>query len=169
VDGKLVNLPDDSLISEEDFNKLERSFKVERNDVLLAIVGATLGKAALVEDMEPFAVQRSLAILRPNPKIVKYQFLLYFLQSRLFQSFLWSNVAFSAQPGIYLGALANFWITTPPIDEQQRIIEVLDSATAKIDLSIKKMREAIEHLHEYRTALTSAAVTGKIDVRGKMQ
>ncbi|MEO0109010.1 MAG: type I restriction endonuclease subunit S, partial [candidate division WOR-3 bacterium] len=37
---------------------------------------------------------------------------------------------------------------------------------AKIDAAVAKIREGIEKLKEYRTALISAAVTGKIDVRG---
>ncbi len=41
----------------------------------------------------------------------------------------------------------------------------LDRETAKIDALTGKIRQAIEHLKEFRTALISAAVTGKIDVR----
>ena len=53
----------------------------------------------------------------------------------------------------------------PPISEQKAIVAVLDSQTAKIDALIVKVRQAIDSLREYRTALISAAVTGKIDVR----
>jgi len=53
----------------------------------------------------------------------------------------------------------------PPKDEQHRIADFLDRETAKIDALISKIQEAIERLKEYRTALISAAVTGKIDVR----
>ena len=42
---------------------------------------------------------------------------------------------------------------------------LLDRETAKIDALISKFRQAIDHLKEFRTALISAAVTGKIDVR----
>lgn len=49
-------LPDDSLISREDFRDLCRAFVVEKNDVLLAIVGATLGKVAIVRDLPPFHI-----------------------------------------------------------------------------------------------------------------
>jgi len=54
----------------------------------------------------------------------------------------------------------------PPPIEQARIVNYLDRETAKIDALIAKVGEAIERLKEYRTALISAAVTGKIDVRG---
>jgi type I restriction enzyme S subunit len=54
----------------------------------------------------------------------------------------------------------------PPIEEQRAIAEFLDLGTARIDAFISKVREAIERLAELRTALISAAVTGKIDARG---
>ena len=52
-----------------------------------------------------------------------------------------------------------------PLDEQAAIASFLHGATTKIDALIAKVREAIERLREYRTALISAAVTGKIDLR----
>ena len=54
----------------------------------------------------------------------------------------------------------------PPLREQEAIIVFLGSATARIDSLRAKVERAIEHLLEYRTALITAAVTGKIDVRG---
>jgi restriction endonuclease S subunit len=51
------------------------------------------------------------------------------------------------------------------MDEQQAIADFLDSETARIDTLVAKIRDAVERLKELRTALISAAVTGKIDVR----
>jgi len=58
-------------------------------------------------------------------------------------------------------------ITTslPPKIEQERIAEFLDNEDSKVNVLVKTIGEAIDHLKEYRTALISAAVTGKIDVR----
>jgi type I restriction enzyme S subunit len=53
----------------------------------------------------------------------------------------------------------------PPAKEQQDIADFLDRETARIDTLITKVREHIGKLKEYRTAIISAAVTGKIDVR----
>jgi len=53
----------------------------------------------------------------------------------------------------------------PPQVERRAIADYLDRETAKIGTLIAKIQEAIERLKEYRTALISAAVTGKIDVR----
>jgi type I restriction enzyme S subunit len=52
-----------------------------------------------------------------------------------------------------------------PSSEQRTITAFLDRGTARIDALLAKIREAIDRLTELRTALISAAVTGKIDVR----
>ena len=57
-------------------------------------------------------------------------------------------------------------IALPPITEQRDIARYLDRETAKIDALVTKVRETIYRPKELRTALISAAVTGKIDVRG---
>jgi len=53
----------------------------------------------------------------------------------------------------------------PSKEEQQQIADYLDTQTQKIDTLIEKANQAITLLQERRTALISAAVTGKIDVR----
>ena len=55
----------------------------------------------------------------------------------------------------------------PPMGEQRGIAAFLDRETGRIDALVAKVQEAIEQLQEYRAALISAAVTGKIDVRGE--
>jgi type I restriction enzyme, S subunit len=165
INDKFVNLDDDSLISEEDFKELNKSFEVHENDIVLATVGATLGKVAIIEKMPRFTIQRSIAVLRPKKKKCLFKFLFYFLKSPDFQKLLWLNTGFSAQPGIYLGSLSNFFILVPPLIEQEKIVECLDQKTADIDLQKTKIKEAIALSKEYRTALITNAVTGKIDVR----
>ena len=53
----------------------------------------------------------------------------------------------------------------PSLPEQRAIAAFLDRETAQINALVAKVREVINRLKELRTALISAAVTGKIDVR----
>ena len=64
-----------------------------------------------------------------------------------------------------LSSLRNFWFADPPIAEQQEIARFLGERCTKIDSLIAKSTEMIETLREYRSALITNAVTGKIDVR----
>ena len=69
------------------------------------------------------------------------------------------------QPSLRFEDLNRFRVPLPPLPEQQAIADFLDRETSKIDALSAKVTAVIEKLKEYRTALISAAVTGKIDVR----
>ena len=73
--------------------------------------------------------------------------------------------AAAAQPGLALDRIKGLHVPRPPLDEQRAIAAFLDDETARIDGLSSQVETAIERLLEYRTALVTAAVTGKIDVR----
>lgn len=71
----------------------------------------------------------------------------------------------STHQTIYMPDVGRFSTPIPPIPEQNHIVAYIRMETAKIDALITRVHGAIDHLKELRTALISAAVTGKIDVR----
>ena len=71
----------------------------------------------------------------------------------------------AAQPGLNIEAIGNVSAPLPPVPEQRAIAALLDQETAKSDALAARVRETIDRLRELRTALISAAVTGRIDVR----
>jgi restriction endonuclease S subunit len=64
--------------------------------------------------------------------------------------------------------IANLFLYLPTIADQESIVAFLEQENAQIDTLISKTEETMAHLQEYRAALISAAVTGKIDVRGEV-
>lgn len=70
-----------------------------------------------------------------------------------------------AMPKVNRETLSALRLPVPPLREQEKIADFLDQATAKIDAMVATVGTAIERLQEYRIALITAAVTGKIDVR----
>ena len=71
----------------------------------------------------------------------------------------------AAQPHLNAEELGDTLFIVPPCSEQHVITTYLDQETAKIDELISRIRDGTEKLKEYNSALISAAVTGKIDVR----
>jgi type I restriction enzyme S subunit len=69
-------------------------------------------------------------------------------------------------PHLTAEKLGDMRIPVPPVHEQRDLVEFLDERCRKIELLITKATEMIETLREYRSALITDAVTGKIDVRG---
>lgn len=76
-----------------------------------------------------------------------------------------AHSAKAAVPGIDRNDIHVLPAVVPPLNEQAEIAAFLDTALAKIDDLIDKAQQQIEKLKEHRSALISAAVTGKIDVR----
>jgi type I restriction enzyme, S subunit len=151
-------------ISEDAYQEwMVRGFP-ERGDVLLT-TEAPLGETAQVENPTVALAQR-LILLKADSSFVTNEFLKYHFAAGSGQAELWTKATGSTAIGIKAYHLKATLIAVPPITDQRSITEHLDEQTVEIDSLIAKIREGIEKLKEYRTALVSAAVTGKIDVRG---
>ncbi|MEP0773113.1 MAG: restriction endonuclease subunit S [Acidobacteriota bacterium] len=141
-------------------------YLVEPGDIIYSKIRPALNKVCVAggywlcsADMYPVAVtEQRLAA----------KFLLYFMLSQPFVRLMVDESMRVAMPKVNRENLAACPLIIPSPDEQRAIAAFLDRETAKIDALIAKIREAIERLQEYRTALISAAVTGKIDVREQM-
>jgi type I restriction enzyme S subunit len=152
-------------ISLEEHKRFSRKYKPQYGDVYMVKSGATTGNVARVETNQEFNIWSPLAVLRPNTDVIKTNFLFYAMKSKPFFYSVELSWSFGTQQNIGMGVISNIRIVLPPPSEQQAIAQFLDRETAKIDTLIAKTRNSIEKLKEYRTALISAAVTGKIDVR----
>jgi type I restriction enzyme S subunit len=100
-------------------------------------------------------------VLRPRKTEVDARFLAAVLNCVEYRAF----IDGSTRDKLTQGDMNRIPVQVPPIQEQRILADFLDRETAKIDSLIAKVRNGIERLKEYRTALISAAVTGKIDVR----
>jgi type I restriction enzyme, S subunit len=74
-----------------------------------------------------------------------------------------------AMPKINRESLNALWLPVPPIDEQTHIASHISSIASGFDELLVETQSAITLLQERRAALISAAVTGKIDVRGAVK
>jgi type I restriction enzyme S subunit len=138
--------------------------RVRANDVLISIT-AYIGSVAVVDDTLDAYVNQHIALTRPaldrvSPRWIAYCFLSAIGKSQ-FQQLLYGGT----KDGLGLDDVRNLIASLPPVKEQTAIVEFLDKESAKTDSLIAKIGEGIEKLKEYRAALISAAVTGKIDVR----
>lgn len=106
-----------------------------------------------------------LQVLRPSENVYS-PFIFYLTKSHPFRNLGIASMQGSAgQQRVTDEFIKDFRLSLPPLPEQRAIAAFLDRETAKIDALIAKVRDGIKKLKEYRIALISAAVTGKIDVR----
>ena len=92
-------------------------------------------------------------------------FLAYVIQTKFFYDQILLRVTGTAQFNVSSEQVQSAKVPFPPLPEQAAIAAYLDEETAKLDALVTQVEVAVERLQEYRTALITAAVTGKIDVR----
>jgi len=139
---------------------------VRPGDTIISTVRTYLKAVAFFEDApDNLIVSTGFAVLRPYSSILpKYLYVL--VRCQQFIESVVANSVGVAYPAINPSELSALPIWLPLASGQQEaIINFLDRETTKIDNLCVKIREGINYLQEYRTALISAAVTGKIDVR----
>jgi type I restriction enzyme S subunit len=146
-----------------------RRARLKPGDIVMTIVGAGTGNVAIVPDWLAEAnLTQTTARVAVDTRVANSRYIAYQLQSVVGTVSVELTVKGAAQPGLNLGHIAKYRLVVPPISEQEFIVAFLDQLTASLDTLIATVREAIERLKELRTALISAAVTGKIDVRDEV-
>ena len=137
---------------------------IDRDDIIVVQRGSTCGKVGIVnEDLGETTINPSLVVLKNIS--ISNPFLFYFLRSRLVQEFLNGLLATTAIPMLSQEQIGNIIIVIPQDTEMSEIVAYLDKETTQISRVINLVVEQITLLREYRNALISATVTGKIDVR----
>jgi len=137
-------------------------------DVLLTHKG-TIGEVAMVPDNFNYPyimLTPQVTYYRFKTKEIKNKFVLYYFQSFPFKEQL-KYIAGIQSTRDYIGLIAqkDLFLLVPPVEEQEEIISYLENRTVLIDQLLEIIQTQIQRLQEYRQALITDAVTGKIDVR----
>ncbi|MCU1574254.1 MAG: hypothetical protein JWO93_2336 [Micrococcaceae bacterium] len=149
-------------IAPEDYDSVMSRGIPAVGDILMTME-APLGNVALVDDPHVALAQRVVKF-RPKNELVP-EFAAYAMNSPYFQSQLESRATGSTALGLKASKLIELRLAAPSRMEQQQIVEHLNGAILRIDSLLQRAESAIKLLQERRSALISAAVTGKIDVQ----
>ncbi|XLX39011.1 restriction endonuclease subunit S [Ectopseudomonas mendocina] len=158
------HLEDAKFVSEEDYREFCRRVVPEKGDVLYT-KGGTTGIARVVDLDEKFQVWVHVAVLKLDRELVDPYYMAFSLNSAgcYEQSQLHTRGATNQDLG--LTRMTKIWFALPPREEQTRICDFLNAELSSIDNLITEATKVVALLSERRSALISAAVTGKIDVR----
>jgi len=142
----------------------------EENDTIVAKITPCFenGKGAFLENLDSMIGFGSTEfhVLREILDVSTSKYLYYITRTNLFRKMGEAFMTGAAgQKRVPTNFIADFIIGLPSVDEQREITDYLDEQTTRMDKSIEKQERQIDHLKEYRTALISEVVTGKIDVR----
>ena len=149
-----------------------RKFALNKGDVIVTKDSESWDDIAIPayvkEDMHGVLCGYHLAIIQANQNMCGEYVFWSFLSQIINYQFQVSATGVTRY-GLGKGALDNAMFFAPSKKEQHKIANYLYQKTTEIDGLIQKIESAIDKLREYRSSLITAAVTGKIDVRGAVK
>ena len=146
----------ENIVYVQENNELEK-FIVHKNDILIAMSGATVGKIGLYSSDDIVYINQRVGIIRAT----LYNYIKRMFSTNGFIDYINLSSAGSAQPNISSDGILNFNIPVPPINEQQSIADYLDQKCSEIDELISIKQQKIEKLKDYKKSLIFECVTGK--------
>ena len=136
------------------------------NGDLLITKDGTIGKIAKVSNMDkPSCLNSGIFVMKQTKALFEQSYLYWLLESSLLKEFNNYTSTGTTILHLYQNVFENMPFIIPSLSEQQQIAEYLDKKTEEIDSTIDKFKVQIDKLKEYRQALITEVVTGKIDIR----
>lgn len=126
---------------------------------------APAGEAAIFHGSVPMCLGQRMMYFRVNAKQLSSRYLLHWLYGTAAKGYIDSMSGGSTVAHLRVGQVHDFPVATPPISEQLAIADYLDNKASSLDVLTIRAEAAIARLTEYRQALITSAVTGRIDVR----
>lgn len=161
--GKIEFYDDDRFADLDGFLKENGRTRISSGDVILGIIGGSIGNTAIYDHSDSVIAQRSIAVFN---SFMSNRYLKVLLDSLYIQSKFLEKKSGSAQDGVYLNTLSNLIVPLPPLAEQHRIVAKVDELMAKID-EMEKTEKSLNDLYnafpgDMKASILQAAIQGKL-------
>nr|DAJ02970.1 MAG TPA: Type I restriction enzyme [Caudoviricetes sp.] len=146
-----LDLHDVKYVDKSDFSKLERS-KLHIGDMLFTYVG-TVGQVAIVDEEDKYYLAPNVALIRCNKEVLLPQYMKYYFQTtRFWDKQIRRLLQSSSMQNIPMEKIRKFEIAVPPLDVQNRIVNVLDNfekICSDLNIGLPAEIEARQKQYEY--------------------
>ena len=165
----LVNLDKVRYLSEENFHKINKRTELKQGDVLFSSVGS-IGNAVVYEkdkySGKQITFQRSVTIIKTR---IDSYFLRYILLSPYCQGIFKRQAIGTAQKGFYIKQMNSLMIPLPPLNEQQRIVERIESLFVKLDRAKELIENTLAQFEQNKMAILHKAFTGELTAKWRKE
>lgn len=162
VDRGVLLLDQARLVSAEVYEERIQRLKPLAGDILYSREGERFGMSALVPKNTPLCLGQRMMMFRVTTSFWP-GYVMWTLNSDFIFQQVMVEAGGSTSPHVNIGDVINFPILNPPLTEQREIADSIERSCAKIQRISDKVEASAARLAEYRSALITAAVTGRIE------
>lgn len=150
-------------------DKLVEQYLIKENDILFARTGGTVGKSVMAIDVISNAVFAGYLIRSNYSKKLNGKYLKYFMESELYWTQLKIGTTATAQPNCNGKTLGKMVFPLSPINEQQRIVNRIESLFAKLDRAKELIENTLAQFEQNKMAILHKAFTGELTVKWRKE
>lgn len=147
-DGTL-SIDNESKIKKEIHNGIMKSSKLQKQDVLIAIVGATIGKIGLYQEDREANINQAISAVRLQTDKILPEFLICYLLSNMGQTYLEYLKRPVARANINLQEIAEIQVPVIPIEKQKKIVKIFYGAQHQYKQILKYANNILSSLNQY--------------------
>ncbi len=159
-----LSFEETKFITNTDHEKFYKRSNVTYGDILISMIGANRGMAAIVNDKRVFSI-KNVGLIKSSDNI-NMNYLLYYLKSSLAMKYVLYMSNGGAQEFVGLTALRSFPIPLPSLKEQQTIVRQLDALRAETQKLEAVYQKKIDDLEELKKSILQKAFSGQLSESG---
>ena len=153
-------------ISKEDYEKINLRSKVDIGDVLFSMIG-TIGNPVLIKGQTNYAI-KNVALFK-DINLINMTFFRFYLETKFVIDKMKKEAKGSTQKFVSLKYLRNFPICYPSLEEQQRIVNRIESLFAKLDRAKELIENTLAQWEQNKMAILHKAFTGELTVKWRKE
>lgn len=153
-------------ISKEDYEKINLRSKVDIGDVLFSMIG-TIGNPVLIKGQTNYAI-KNVALFK-DINLINMTFFRFYLETKFVIDKMKKEAKGSTQKFVSLKYLRNFPICYPSLEEQQRIVNRIESLFAKLDRAKELIENTLAQFEQNKMAILHKAFTGELTVKWRKE
>ncbi|MBE6086526.1 MAG: restriction endonuclease subunit S [Clostridium beijerinckii] len=143
--GKYKLLLNNRKYLEWKFNDIEPRSILKKNDLLINIVGGSIGRTAIFNLDECANINQAVCLVRTIEETININYLLYFMNSKVCINYMFENQVDNARANLSMSNISKFLIPMPSLEEQNRIVEKIDSLMFFCDELEKSLEKKVKY------------------------
>jgi type I restriction enzyme S subunit len=137
---------------EQKFNEIQKRSILEKNDILMNIVGASIGRTAIFDLDEVANINQAVTIIRLVDKS-NFEYYLRFFNSPICISYMFDKQVDNARANLSMSNIAKFLIPLPPLSEQKAIVKIVEQLFEEVEVLERLTEERLVIKQNYITAI----------------